>query len=145
MLPVTTAIASESVVLDASVAISWLLEDQPEDVLVALTPLRLARAIVPSLWHLEVRNALLKASCKGRLRFSDIPRCLDDLDGLRITTDPLPDLASALDLAGQHGLSYYDAVYLELAKRRSTTLATCDTRLARAAISEGVTVVPDPD
>ena len=53
-------------------------------------------------------------------------------------TDRQPDLEVALNLASMHGLSFYDAMYLELAKRRDVTLATLDSALARAALNEGL-------
>ncbi|HET9069956.1 MAG TPA: type II toxin-antitoxin system VapC family toxin [Amaricoccus sp.] len=48
------------------------------------------------------------------------------------------DLAAALALAGRHGLSYCDGLYLELACRRGAVLATLDDRLLAAARAEGV-------
>jgi len=44
-------------------------------------------------------------------------------------------------LARRHGLTVYDAAYLELALRRAASLATLDTKLSSAAASEGVEVV----
>jgi predicted nucleic acid-binding protein len=44
-------------------------------------------------------------------------------------------------LACQHGLSVYDAAYLELAMRRGLPLATLGAELARAARAAGVEVV----
>jgi predicted nucleic acid-binding protein len=41
-------------------------------------------------------------------------------------------------LARQHGLTVYDAAYLELAMRLGATLATSDAALARAARKAGV-------
>ena len=41
-------------------------------------------------------------------------------------------------MARVHRLSFYDAVYLELAKRESAELATLDSTLENAALAEGV-------
>ena len=41
-------------------------------------------------------------------------------------------------MAGLHDLSYYDAMYLELAKRRERELATLDGALSLAAVAEGI-------
>jgi len=49
-------------------------------------------------------------------------------------------LTYAWPLAAQHGLTTYDAAYLELAIRRGLPLATLDVSLARAARAEGVTL-----
>jgi predicted nucleic acid-binding protein len=46
----------------------------------------------------------------------------------------------ALRLAEQHGLTVYDAAYLDLAIDVDAELATLDRDLARAAVAEGVAV-----
>ena len=128
-------------VLDASITADWLLSDEfdPRAASV-LAWLRKDEAIVPQLWHYEVRNALLVAERRGRVPKSRTTERLDSLRGLPIVTDQGADLQAAFDLARAHGLSFYDALYLELAKRREATLATLDAGLARAAISEGLEV-----
>ena len=129
-------------VVDASVALAWLLddEDQPEAGR-ALDRLEDDGAVVPQLWHLEIRNSLLTAERRGRISLGEIDERLDGLSGLPIQTDEDPDLRSAFDLARRHGLSFYDALYLELAKRQRAELATLDRALGRAAASEGVPVL----
>jgi predicted nucleic acid-binding protein len=47
-----------------------------------------------------------------------------------------------LALAARHGLTAYDAAYLELAQRRALPLATRDAALIRAAAAEGVALLP---
>jgi predicted nucleic acid-binding protein len=44
----------------------------------------------------------------------------------------------AVDLARAHGLTVYDAMYLEAAIRRGLPLATLDSDLKRAARAAGV-------
>jgi predicted nucleic acid-binding protein len=46
--------------------------------------------------------------------------------------------SATLHLAEHHGLSVYDAAYLEIASRRKIPLATLDPQLRAAATSEGV-------
>ena len=94
--------------------------------------------MVPNLWHLEVRNSLLVAERRGRIAAGDVKERLDALKGLPILTDEELDLEAAFDLAKEHGLSFYDAVYLELAKKESAELATLDVELGRAAARERV-------
>ena len=65
---------------------------------------------------------------------------LDSLGALPIVTDQEADLLAAFGLARKHGLSFYDAMYLELAKRRVMALATLDSRLASATLAEGLEV-----
>ena len=49
-------------------------------------------------------------------------------------------MSAALALAREHGLSAYDAVYLELAIRAGAPLATLDNILRAAARKAGVEV-----
>ena len=126
-------------VVDASVVVAWLFDDEDEPradrVLGQLVE---DGALVPQLWHLETRNALLTAERRGRLSSEEVKERLDALKGLPIATDEEPDLQSAFALARAHELSFYDALYLELAKRESAGLATLDSSLSRAAAAEGV-------
>ena len=128
-----------ALVVDASVVVVWLFnhEDEPRADRV-LGQLVEDGALVPQLWHLETRNALLTAERRGRLSSEEVKERLDALKGLPIATDVEPDLQSAFALARAHELSFYDALYLELAKRKSAGLATLDSSLSRAAAAEGV-------
>lgn len=49
-------------------------------------------------------------------------------------------LVDALDLCDRHGIYAYDAYYLQLTRRHSTTLLTLDRRLAEVAEKENVQV-----
>ena len=53
----------------------------------------------------------------------------------------LPKAEAVFALARRHGLTFYDAAYLELAMRERIALATLDQALARAAIAEGVPLI----
>ena len=130
-------------VVDASVVISWLFDDEEEPRADrALERLIENGALAPYLWHLETRNALLVAERRGRLSARAVDERLDALKGLPIRTDDEPDLQSAFSLARSHDLSFYDALYLELAKREGAELATLDVALSQAAVAEGVRLSP---
>ena len=75
-------------ILDASVAASWLFSDETEP-RVDATLARLAEdgAYVPQLWHLEVRNVLLVAERRGRISTGQQREFLDALSELPIRTD----------------------------------------------------------
>ena len=128
-------------VIDASVAAAWLL-DEEEQAGQGLSQLVEDEAVVPQLWHSEIRNVLLVAERRGRLTVAQAADGLDALKTLPINTDESPDLEAAHDLARNHRLSFYDAVYLELACRRSAPLVTLDAALARAAAAEGLPPSP---
>jgi predicted nucleic acid-binding protein len=69
---------------------------------------------------------------------------LEFVFALSITTDDETNRrcpGESLALAREHGLTVYDAAYLELALRRRAGLATLDRALARAARSAGVHVI----
>lgn len=132
-------------VLDASVTLAWLLgeENDPQADL-ALRRMEGDQALVPNLWHLEVRNGLLSAMRRGRITRDGPSERLSALRDLPIRTDRDSDLETALTLAEEHVLSFYDAIYLELAARQATPLATLDKALARAASACGLSLVCDP-
>jgi len=131
-------------VLDASVTMAWLFEDHGDPACLALLDLLAEhRAHVPTLWALEVSNVLLGAERRGRMLSAETERFLRLLGGLPILLDPETPLRAGgrtLVLARAHGLSAYDAAYLELALRRGLPLATRDSALAEAAATEGVQV-----
>ena len=129
-------------VVDASIVVAWLFDDEDESFADrALVRLEEDGATVPQLWHLETRNSLLTAERRGRLSSREVMDRMDALKDLPIRTDEEPDLQSAFDLARAHGLSLYDAMYLELARRESAELATLDRALGRAAAAEGVALI----
>ena len=126
-------------VVDASVAVAWFLEEEDEpDSASPLLALREHQSVVPQLWHVEIRNALVVAHRRGRITIDQIAEQLDYANTLPIDTDNDPDFDVAMHLAVAHNLTFYDALYLELALRRNIALATLDRALARAARSEGV-------
>ena len=107
-------------VLDASVAVAWLLgEETASRADLALVRLEDDEALVPNLWHLELRNGLLVAVRRGRFPADGPAERLNALYDLPIRTDMEPDMDIAFALAEKHGLSFYDAIYLELAKRHA--------------------------
>ena len=90
------------------------------------------------MWHLEVRNCLIVAKRRGHISTGRVTECLEALKWLPIQTDTDLNLSTAFSLAQTHSLSFYDAVYLELAKRQDAALASLDTALVRAAAAEGI-------
>lgn len=129
-------------VVDASVAVAWLFDDEDEPRAdAALKRIESERALVPQLWHLEVRNALLVAERRGRIQADEVEARLRFLLELPVKTDAEPNLAAAFALARERQLSFYDAMYLELAQRCDGVLATLDGPLARAATAKGLPLV----
>ena len=131
------------IVIDASVAVTWVYDDESDARAdAALREVIESVGLVPQHWHLEVRNALLIGERRGRITPDEVRERLSGLDELSLRTDTEPDLREALALARSHNLSFYDAIYLELAQRRQAALATLDSRLSRAALAEGLQTLP---
>ena len=95
-------------------------------------------AVVPQLWWYEVRNALAVNERRGRLTAQDTRATLTNLSAMRFVLDFDHDDRVVMELARRHGLSVYDAAYLEVALRRSIPLATLDDRLRTAALTAEV-------
>ena len=101
------------------------------------------RAFVPALWPIEVGNVLWVATSRGRITRDEWTRVRNSLNGLPVEIEPVSAgrvWEAVLTLADEHGLSVYDAMYLELALRMQLPLATLDRRLAAAAIAKGIEV-----
>jgi predicted nucleic acid-binding protein len=129
-------------VLDSSVTLAWVYGGETtttvREVFAAVVS---DRAWVPSLWRLEVANVLEMGVRRGRHDSGFRDATLSDLLLLPITTDAETDLHAwrgTLSLASRHGLTLYDAAYLELAQRRRLPLATLDSDLRIAGEREGV-------
>jgi predicted nucleic acid-binding protein len=102
-----------------------------------------ARAVVPTIWPLEVANTLLMGERCKRSTEPQTTAFLSRLGQLPITIDHQTTAAawsSTMRLARQHQLSAYDAAYLELALRLGAPLATLDEALKKSAKAAGVAV-----
>ena len=84
---------------------------------------------------------LLQAERRNRINAGEAQQHLSFLNTLPIQTDNRPDLVTTYRLAQTHNLSFYDAVYLELAARNHMDVATLDARITAAATAEGLALV----
>ena len=140
-----------SLVLDASVALAWIFERaDPGEVTLAdrlLDDIAIQSVWVPSLWYLEVANALLTAERRGVVNEAQVIDYLQRLSRLPIMTDDAEvshRQEAIMALGRQFQLTAYDASYLELALRTGSTLATFHTKLARAMQQVGGQTYPEP-
>jgi predicted nucleic acid-binding protein len=133
-------------VIDASVALAWCFDDEATEATRALLDrFEDERAEVPSLWHLELANALAMGERNKRItpaRASEFIALIEELPIVIDERTPNFALSSVLELSRRQQLSAYDASYLELAMRRGVPLATKDNDLARAANHMGVILLP---
>ena len=131
-----------SLILDASMALSWYFADEQTDAADTILD-RVAEqgAVVPSLWRLEVANALQVSVRRKRFDVAFRNRALLQLSQLNIAVDPDTDTnawSATLQLSDQFQLTLYDAAYLELAQRRALPLASLDRPLRKAAGALGI-------
>lgn len=131
-----------SLVLDSSIALAWFFEDErtsaADDVLQRVVE---SGAVAPALWRLEVANGLQSAFRRKRIDAAFRDASITDLGALMVVTDPETNhqaWAGTLRLATRHGLTLYDAAYLEVALRLQLPLASLDRELRAAADSRGV-------
>ncbi len=129
-------------VLDASVALSWCFPDELNAYAdKVLRYFKADRASVPSIWSLEVANALLVGRKRGRMNQEQLQIALSLLSELKISVDvvtPAHVFRHTVPLALGNDLTAYDTAYLELAQRLGCPLATADQRLYQAAQRIGV-------
>lgn len=134
-------------VLDASVTLTRLLADGKRSTQAYARKVQDAasrnnvRAVVPMTWGLEVSNVLSRAEAKALLTEAQSEAFLELLDNLDIEVDSATfakSLSDTLQLSRRHGLSSYDASYLEVALREGLPLATLDEELRRIARRTGV-------
>lgn len=130
-------------IADASVAVGWVHPAQatPQTTAMLDTIAEGATLEVPALWPLEVANALTVLVRRRKLTEDERQTGLGWLRGLRLRVDhEMASLAFSRlsELATNHGLSVYDAAYLELAQRRHLVLGCKDGPLRKAAKQAGV-------
>ena len=133
---------SEFVVVDASLAFKWLVEEENSDKATALTRRwsdQGKQMAAPPLLPFEVANALHRRVLRGELTVRVAAGLIRELMSLGIAIPATPDLHSrALEYAShlKQGAAY-DAHYLALAESLGCEVWTADRRFHRA-VSPGV-------
>jgi len=132
------------IVIDASAAAAWVMPDEVSDAALrmyaeATQPNDVFHA--PSLWVWETGNILVMGRARGRVDDDQIERAQALLAATNISFDPVPSLhrrAQIGRMAQAHGLTFYDASYLELVLRLNGQLASLDKKLVAAARACGI-------
>lgn len=116
-------------VVDANVCAKWFLEEEHH-----LHARRLARSgellLAPDLVHSEMGSIVWKACDRGDITTAEGGRILGLFGKVDIRLSPAAELAASaltIGLALRH--SFYDSLYLALARRERTRLVTADKRL----------------
>jgi predicted nucleic acid-binding protein len=120
---------NSGIVVDASVAVKWVVEERFSDRARRLAKFELHG---PDLLWIECANILWKKATKGDLTGRQASRALTELRGAPVIISAAEALLEKA-LAIATGLSYpvYDCIYLALAQERKMPLLTADERLAR--------------
>ena len=134
-----------TLVLDSSVTVAWFFRDEQTDaVRGVLGTVSQSGAVVPSLWRIEVANALQMSIRRGRIDARYRDASIADLAVMDIVIDAESDQhvwRTTLNLADRFRLTIYNAVYLELAQRLTLPLASLDRQLRRAASALGLSLL----
>jgi predicted nucleic acid-binding protein len=95
-------------------------------------------SVAPRLWAYEIRNSVLMGIRRGRITKPDGEQFLLSLNELNVRLTEPESYDDVFSLAQQHGLTVYDAAYLDLAIQERLPLASLDRQLVRAAQAVGV-------
>ncbi len=128
------------IVLDCSYTLALVLPDEqrPQSLERTLT----SRLVAPAVWPFEVANALRTVVRRRRLAEDEVPIVCSRLETYQVDVVlPVSDFRQYYQAASQHGLSAYDAAYIDLALQRRFALATRDADLAHAAQRAGLQVL----
>src|SRR5687767_14527764 len=112
-------------ILDSSLA-AWCFPDERTDytngVLQALSGSD--EAIAPRLWAYEIRNSVLMGVRRKRITMTEAADFLESIQGLPIRLGDPVSYNNVFALAQAHGLTVYDAAYLDLALRERAPMAS---------------------
>ena len=139
-------IAVDRLVIDASVAVKWVLPEPGSEQAGALLAAVAAGDLaidVPDICIAEITNVLWKR-CRRRDELT--PRQARQAQALLLEVLPAPTpsaelVSTALEIALTYGHSVYDCLYVALAELRGCPLVTADRPLVRSMASATAQVV----
>jgi predicted nucleic acid-binding protein len=133
-------------VLDASVALKWVLPEEDSDVADKLREefrQGIHDFLSPDVFWAEVGHALARAERRGIIRQPDGSRLLAEI----LTTPPrlatsFPLLTNAFSIASALRTSFYDCLYVALAERELCPFVTADVRAVDVLQAQHPCVIP---
>lgn len=135
--------AGAALVIDASVAVKWVLEE-PGSAWARALPTSDAQLIAPNLLCTECGNALWRMARTNRIEGSVLGRFWSAFNAVPLAlcaSDWSLD-ATALNLSVRLDHPIYDCLYLALALERGAALATADQRFLRV-VTHTAALAPD--
>ena len=121
-----------TIVVDASVAVKWVLRESDSDAADAL--LDHHDLMAPVLWLAEAANALWCRARIGEITADEADQRISELLNAPVASPAIErHLGPALRLATEIGHPVYDCLYLALALHHDTHVVTADRRFAAAA------------
>ena len=122
----------ERIVVDASLGLKWVLQEEHSDRAAALGPGR--ELLTSALFWAESGNAIATRVRRGDLDRASGNEALRDLQDVRLRTRPLDSAAVISALAIAHDLAHpiYDCCYLALAIEEDAIVVTADRRFRSA-------------
>jgi predicted nucleic acid-binding protein len=124
------------IVIDASIALKWVISETSSDLADALLDQDL---IAPVLWLTVAANALWRRTRIGDITAEQAIVRLSDLRKAPVTSLAMdPHLDQALKLTTEIGHPIYDCLYLAVALHHDTHVVTADRRFASAANISGL-------
>ncbi|NPV80509.1 MAG: type II toxin-antitoxin system VapC family toxin [Firmicutes bacterium] len=136
---------TESVVVDASVALSWVLPGEDTQDVIKLRDRAadkpgISLFVPPTFWY-EVANALWVATRRQRITPEVAGEALSVLRDF-LFEEWAPDPAACLGMALEQEISVYDAAYLQIATDTRSLLWTVDRLLLQASRRLGLRTEP---
>ncbi|NSW58417.1 MAG: type II toxin-antitoxin system VapC family toxin [Armatimonadetes bacterium] len=123
------------VVVDASVAIKWVLTESDSDAARSLVKRRVEMAAPASL-RVETANVLWRRVQRKELTLEQALLCWDALSRIPMDLHPIEGLVQrALEHAAASERTVYDCLYVALAERLGVCLVTADESFHKALLS----------
>ena len=130
-----------SLIVDASVAIKWYMQETGSDRAHALRG-SVDDFLAPELVIAEVGNAVWKRRVRGQIEIEDALLVIDRVPRMFSWLSSLRELsAAAMRISATLPHPIYDCFYLALAEREKTPVITADQRLLSAAKKLGTVEV----
>ena len=124
-----------AVVVDASVAVKWVVEEAHSDKAAVLLAYDAMHA--PDHWQAEAVNVLWAKAFRGDLSMAEAEERMTVLMRAPVISSPIAGLmARAFAISAARQVTIYDSLYVALAEKLDVPMVTADERLVRSLASD---------